>query len=205
MSIMRPEGGWNVTRPPVHPGEMLRAEFMKPLGISINGLALELHVPVTRISRIVNEHRGITADTALRLARHFGTSADFWMNIQKDYELILTRHKSLKTIERQVRRRTSQHDSRDPTAIACSRRRQIHGACGNWTVQVRHGGALSDKHISGRIALYDPADIAYQETVAKQKCRHAHLRSKGELRRQPSQPFWKSALAFALDLESATQ
>jgi len=75
------------------------------LGISINGLALELHVPVTRISEILNERRGITADTALRLARHFGTSADFWMNIQKDYELILTRQKSLKTIERQVRRR----------------------------------------------------------------------------------------------------
>jgi addiction module HigA family antidote len=106
MSIMRPEGGWNITRPGVHPGEMLREEFMKALGISINGLALELHVPVTRISQIVNERRGITADTALRLARHFGTSADFWMNIQKDYELLLTRRKSLKTIERQVRRRT---------------------------------------------------------------------------------------------------
>ena len=106
MSIMRPEGGWNIIRHPVHPGEMLREEFMKPLGVSINGLALELHVPVTRISQIVNERRGITADTALRLARHFGTSADFWMNIQKDYELLLTRHKSLKTIERQVRRRT---------------------------------------------------------------------------------------------------
>jgi len=78
---------------------------MKPLGISINGLALELHVPVTRISEIVNQRRGITADTALRLARYFGTSADFWMNIQKDYELILTQQKSLKTIERQVRRR----------------------------------------------------------------------------------------------------
>uniref|UniRef100_Q025K0 Plasmid maintenance system antidote protein, XRE family n=1 Tax=Solibacter usitatus (strain Ellin6076) TaxID=234267 RepID=Q025K0_SOLUE len=106
MSIMRPEGGWNIARPPVHPGEMLREEFMKPLGISINGLALELHVPVTRISQIVNERRGITADTALRLAQHFGTSADFWMNIQKDYELLLTRQKSLKSIEQQVRRRT---------------------------------------------------------------------------------------------------
>ncbi len=106
MSIMRPEAGWNITRPAVHPGEMLREEFMRPLGISINGLALELHVPVTRISQIVNERRGITADTALRLARHFGTSADFWMNLQKDYELLLTRQKSLKMIERQVRRRT---------------------------------------------------------------------------------------------------
>jgi antitoxin HigA-1 len=105
MSIMRPERGWNIARPPVHPGEMLREEFMKPLGISINGLALELHVPVTRISQIVNGRRGITADTALRLARHFGTSADFWLNLQKDYELVLARKKSLKTIERQVRRR----------------------------------------------------------------------------------------------------
>ena len=80
---------------------------MKPLGISINGLALELHLPVTRISQIVNQRRGITADTALRLARHFGTSADFWMNIQKNFELLLTRRKSLKTIESQVRRRTA--------------------------------------------------------------------------------------------------
>ena len=106
MSIPRPETGWNISRPPVHPGEMLREEFMKPMGISINGLAMELHVPVTRISQIVNERRGITADTALRLARHFGTSPDFWMNLQKDYELILARAKSQKSIERQVRRRT---------------------------------------------------------------------------------------------------
>jgi antitoxin HigA-1 len=105
MSIKRPEGGWNITRPPVHPGEMLREEFMKPMGISINGLALELHVPATRISEIVNERRAITADTALRLARHFGMSADFWMNLQKTYELVLTRQKSQKLIDRQVRRR----------------------------------------------------------------------------------------------------
>jgi len=105
MSIQRPKNGWNITRPPVHPGEMLREEFMKPLKISINGLALELHVPPTRISEIVNERRGITADTALRLARHFGTSVDFWMNIQKDYELSLTEQRSLRTIEKQVRRR----------------------------------------------------------------------------------------------------
>ena len=105
MSIARPEGGWKISRTPVHPGEMLREEFMKPLGISINGLALELHVPVTRVSEIVNERRGITADSALRLARHFGTSADFWMNLQRDYELTLTRQKSLRAIEKQVRRR----------------------------------------------------------------------------------------------------
>jgi addiction module HigA family antidote len=107
MSIMRPDNGWNISRPPVHPGEMLREEFMTPLGISINGLALELHVPVTRVSEIVNERRGITADTALRLARYFGTTADFWMNLQKDHELILARRKSLRTIQKQVRRRRS--------------------------------------------------------------------------------------------------
>jgi len=75
---------------------MLREEFMKPLGISIDGLALELHVPVTRISQIVQERPGISADTALRLARHFGTSPDFWMSMQKDYERILTRQRSLR-------------------------------------------------------------------------------------------------------------
>ena len=106
MIIERPESGWNISRSLVHPGEMLREEFMKPMGISINGLSLELHVPVTRISQIVNERRGITADTALRLARYFGMSADFWMNLQKDYELVLTRQKLSKTIERQVRRRS---------------------------------------------------------------------------------------------------
>ncbi len=105
MSINRPDGGWNISRPPVHPGEMLREEFMKPLGISMNGLALALHVPVTRIGEIVNERRGITADTALRLARYFGASADFWMNLQKNYELILARQKSIRAIERQVRPR----------------------------------------------------------------------------------------------------
>jgi addiction module HigA family antidote len=77
------------------------------LALSINALALDLHVPVTRVSEIVNERRGITADTALRLGRYFGTSANFWMNLQKDYELTLTRQKSLKTIERQVRRRSA--------------------------------------------------------------------------------------------------
>src|SRR5215217_558561 len=107
MSIKRPEGGWNISRAPVHPGEMLREEFMKPLGMSMNALALELHVPVTRISEIVNERRGITADTALRLARYFGMDADFWMNLQKNYDLILTQQKSLKIIEQQVRPRAA--------------------------------------------------------------------------------------------------
>jgi addiction module HigA family antidote len=72
---------------PQHPGEMLREDFMKPLGLSSNALALELRVPVTRISEIVRERRGITADTALRLGRYFNISPEFWMRLQMDYDL----------------------------------------------------------------------------------------------------------------------
>ena len=73
--------------PPLHPGEMLREDFMKPLGLSSNALAIELRVPVTRISEIVRERRGITADTALRLARYFSMSPEFWMRLQMDFDL----------------------------------------------------------------------------------------------------------------------
>jgi addiction module HigA family antidote len=72
---------------PLHPGEMLREEFMKPLGLSSNALAMELRVPVTRISEIVRERRGITADTALRLARYFNMTAEFWMRLQMEFDL----------------------------------------------------------------------------------------------------------------------
>lgn len=72
---------------PLHPGEMLREEFMKPLGLSANALAMALRVPVTRISEIVRERRGITADTALRLGRYFNMSAAFWMRLQMDFDL----------------------------------------------------------------------------------------------------------------------
>jgi addiction module HigA family antidote len=66
---------------------MLREDFMKPLGLSSNALAMELRVPVTRISEIVRERRGITADTALRLARYFNMSPEFWMRLQMDFDL----------------------------------------------------------------------------------------------------------------------
>lgn len=72
---------------PLHPGEMLREEFMKPLGLSANALAIALRVPVTRISEIVRERRGITADTALRLARYFNMPPEFWMRLQMDFDL----------------------------------------------------------------------------------------------------------------------
>jgi antitoxin HigA-1 len=85
---------------------MLREEFMKPLGLSANRLALELHVPVTRIGEIVNERRGISADTALRLARYFGTSPEFWINVQKSHELSLAKMQAFNTIQKQVRPRS---------------------------------------------------------------------------------------------------
>lgn len=71
---------------PIHPGEVLREEFMLPLGLSSNALARALGVTAARISEIVREERGITADTALRLARYFGTSEDLWLNLQRRYE-----------------------------------------------------------------------------------------------------------------------
>jgi addiction module HigA family antidote len=87
---------------PIHPGEILREEFMRPAGISMNGLALALRVPVTRISAIANETRGITADTALRLGRYFSTTSEFWMNLQRDYDLRVTARESRAQIERDV-------------------------------------------------------------------------------------------------------
>ena len=75
--------------PPIHPGEQLREEFMKPLDITAYRLAKDLAVPVTRIQEIIAERRAITGDTALRLARHFGTTPEFWLNLQRDYELEL--------------------------------------------------------------------------------------------------------------------
>jgi addiction module HigA family antidote len=75
--------------PPIHPGETLREDFLKPLGLSANRLAMELLVPVTRINDIARGKRAITADTALRLARYFGTTPQFWMNLQANYELEL--------------------------------------------------------------------------------------------------------------------
>jgi antitoxin HigA-1 len=89
--------------PPIHPGEILRADFMEPLGLSMNRLALDLRVPVTRIAEIVHERRGITPDTALRLARYFKTTPGFWLNLQSSYDLEVAQDKLSRTIEREVR------------------------------------------------------------------------------------------------------
>ncbi len=93
--------------PPIHPGEILREEFLIPLGMSANELGLALRVPATRINDIVNEKRGITADTALRLSRYFGTTSRFWMNMQTSWELEVAQDQTGKAVEREVLPRTA--------------------------------------------------------------------------------------------------
>ncbi len=92
--------------PPIHPGEILLEELMKSLGLTMNRLALDLHVPVMRIADIVHGKRGITIDTAYRLARYFGITVEFWMNLQRDYELQVAEHEKFgEKVEREVRPR----------------------------------------------------------------------------------------------------
>jgi antitoxin HigA-1 len=90
-----------------HPGEMLREEFLRPLGLSVNALAMALRVPATRIGAIVKGERAVTADTALRLARFFGTSPEFWISLQATYDLTKARVERGAAIERDVRPRAA--------------------------------------------------------------------------------------------------
>ena len=76
---------------PIHPGEILREEYLQPLGLSVNALAIKLRVPATRLHEIVKERRSITADTAMRLARFFGGDAQSWLNLQSSYDLRLAK------------------------------------------------------------------------------------------------------------------
>ncbi len=92
---------------PVHPGEILREDFLAPLELSINALARALRVPPNHVSGIVNEKRGISARMALRLARYFGTSAELWLGLQQDYELDVSRDTAAAQIEREVLPRAS--------------------------------------------------------------------------------------------------
>lgn len=92
---------------PIHPGEILREDFMKPLGLSINALARALHVPPNHVSGLVNEKRGISASMSLRLGRYFGTSPELWLGLQQDYELDLARDTAADRIEREVLPRAS--------------------------------------------------------------------------------------------------
>jgi antitoxin HigA-1 len=92
---------------PVHPGEVLLEEFLKPMGISQNYLAIQIRVPARRINEIVLGKRRITADTALRLARFFGTTAKFWLGLQTDYDLDVAADESGERIESEVTSRAA--------------------------------------------------------------------------------------------------
>lgn len=87
---------------PIFPGEILREDFLEPLGISINQLSRDLSVPPNRISEIVNGKRAITADTALRLERYFGIEAQFWLNLQTEFDLRTMKHKIWADIEKRI-------------------------------------------------------------------------------------------------------
>jgi antitoxin HigA-1 len=87
---------------PVHPGEILEEEFLRPLGLSANALAKRIDVPATRISEVIRGRRGITADTALRLARFFGTSADLWLGLQSEHDLRAARRELGRTLESRI-------------------------------------------------------------------------------------------------------
>lgn len=89
--------------PPIHPGEILREDYMKPLRLTAHRLAMALRVPATRIAEIVHERRAITADTAIRLGRYFKTTARFWLNLQTAYDLEVIEDQTLAQIEGEVR------------------------------------------------------------------------------------------------------
>jgi antitoxin HigA-1 len=93
--------------PPIHPGEILLEEFLKPLDMSMNQLAIELRVPASRINAIVEGERSITADTALRLGHYFGISPEFWINLQATYDLRIARRELEEQIQRDIRPRKS--------------------------------------------------------------------------------------------------
>src|ERR1700730_12680444 len=106
--VNRPNTGWAFQRVTTHPGEVLLEEFLKPLGISQHKLAMDIHVPATRIGEIVHGRRAITPETSLRLARYFGTSPEFWLNLQQNFDLTKTRIEEEKQIAREVRAYASQ-------------------------------------------------------------------------------------------------
>jgi len=104
--LVRPESGWDYQRVTTSPGEMLVEEFLKPLGISQNQLALHTSLPMSRINAIIHGKRALTADTALRFARFFGNSPEFWLNLQLLHDLTKAKLALGKTIETEVRQYT---------------------------------------------------------------------------------------------------
>jgi antitoxin HigA-1 len=106
---------------PVHPGEILEEEFLRPLGLSANELAKRIDVPATRISEVIRGRRGITADTALRLARFFGTSADLWLGLQSEHDLRAARRELGQSLESRIQPMKVEtryaHDSQSTTYV----------------------------------------------------------------------------------------
>ncbi len=110
---MEPSASQEERLPPVHPGEVLLEDFMKPLGLSQYRLAQDLGVPALRISQIVHGKRAVTADTALRLARYFGTSASVWMRLQARYDLEVAETQLADKVAREVK-------VRQPAVVTCA-------------------------------------------------------------------------------------
>jgi len=103
MTIKRPAAGWRIDRVTTHPGTVLREDFLGPMGITANQLASCTRMPATRVGEILHARRGISTDTALRLARYFGTSAEFWINLQAAHDLSKARLELERDIERDVK------------------------------------------------------------------------------------------------------
>ncbi len=102
MTIKRPATGWKVKGTTTHPGEVLREDFLIPLGLSANALALRLRVAAPRLHAILHQKRAVTPDTAIRLARCFGTSPQFWLNLQSMHDLSKAQQTLGATVEREV-------------------------------------------------------------------------------------------------------
>jgi addiction module HigA family antidote len=106
--VEKPATGWNFSSVTTHPGLVLLEEFLKPLSISQNKLAMDIHIPATRIGEIVHGRRSVTAETALPLAQYFGTSPEFWLNLQQSYDLSRVRIQEEAQIVQQVHAYNSQ-------------------------------------------------------------------------------------------------
>jgi antitoxin HigA-1 len=100
--IKKPVAGWEFEGVTTHPGAVLREDFLAPMGITAHQLALRTRMPATRVGEILHERRAVSPDTALRLARFFGTSAEFWLNLQVAHDLSKVRCESGRAIQREV-------------------------------------------------------------------------------------------------------
>jgi len=100
--IEKPATGWPIEGVTTHPGAVLREDFLAPMGISAHQLALRTRMPATRVGEILHQRRAVSPDTALRLARFFGTSAEFWLNLQAAHDLSKVRCEAGKAIQREV-------------------------------------------------------------------------------------------------------